>query len=313
MEDYFNSKNLVTLIVKWKYQLFVIVIAAILLSAFFSGPIFITPLFKSYAVMYPSNVSPYSTENETEQMIQILQSKDIRDSLIKKFDLAKHYGIDPKYEYYLSTMLWEWNQKVKINKTPYEAVTIEVYDKDANTASAMVDAMIDFYNLKVRSLHREKFGEVIINFREVWEMKRKDLDSLKQRAEDLGTQYGILDFPNQTKEVMRAYLGSGSLYNKKEAERLKKNLEEKGGEMMLLGELMKSESGTYSQYKLDYDRAVQNYNRNYTYVNLLNKPFPADKKAYPIRWIIMIISTIATLLVAIIVIGIIDHRKIKLQ
>jgi hypothetical protein len=261
--------------------------------------------------MYPSNVSPYSTESETEQMIQILQSKDIRDSLIKKFDLAKHYGIDPKYEYYLSTMLWEWNQKVKINKTPYEAVTIEVYDRDPNTASAMVDAMIDFYNLKVRSLHKEKFGEVIINFREVWEMKLKDLDSLKQRAEDLGTQYGILDFPNQTKEVMRAYLGSGSQYNKKEAERLKKNLEEKGGEMMVLGELMKSEAGTYSQYKLDYDRAVQNYKRNYTYVNLLNKPFPADKKAYPIRWIIMIVSTISALLIAILVIGIIDHRKIK--
>jgi hypothetical protein len=311
MEDYFKSKNLVSLIVKWKYQLSMIAVAAILLSAFFSGPIFITPLFKSYAVMYPSNVSPYSTENETEQMIQILQSKDIRDSVIKKFDLPKHYGIDPKYEYYISTMLWEWNQKVKINKTPYEAVTVEIYDKDPNIASAMVDAMIDFYNLKVRSLHREKFGEVIINFREVWEMKRKDLDSLKQRAEDLGTQYGILDFPNQTREVMRAYLGSGSQYNKKEAERLKKNLEEKGGEMMLLGELMKSESGTYSQYKLDFDRAVQNYKRNYTYVNLLNKPFPADKKAYPIRWIIVIISTISALLIAILVIGILDHRNIK--
>jgi len=313
MEDYFKSKTLVSLIVRWKYQLSVIAVAAIILSAFFSGPIFITPLFKSYAVMYPSNVSPYSTENETEQMIQIMQSKDIRDSVIKKFDLPKHYGIDPKYEYYLSTMLWEWNQKVKINKTPYEAVTIEVYDKDPNIASAMVDAMIDFYNLKVRSLHREKFGEVIINFREVWEMKRKELDSLKQRAEDLGTQYGILDFPNQTREVMRAYLGSGSQYNKKEAERLKNNLEEKGGEMMLLGELMKSESGTYSQYKLDFDRAVQNYKRNYTYVNLLNKPFPADKKAYPIRWIIMVISTISALLIAILVIGILDHRNIKSQ
>lgn len=312
MEDYFNSKNIVSLTVKWKYQLSVIAVAAILLSAFFSGPIFITPLFKSYAVMYPSNVSPYSTENETEQMIQILQSKDIRDSVIKKFDLAKHYKIDPKYEYFTSTMLWEWSQKVKVNKTPYEAVTIEVYDKDPNIASAMVDAMIDFYNLKVRSLHKEKFGEVIINFRAIWEMKRKDLDSLKQQAEDLGTNYGLLDFPNQTKEVMRAYLGGGS-YNKKEAERLKKNLEEKGGEMMLLGALMKSESESYSTYKLDFDRAVQNYNRNYTYVNLLNKPFPADKKAYPIRWIIMIVSTIAALLIAIIVIGIIDHRKIKSQ
>lgn len=111
---------------------------------------------------------------------------------------------------------------------------------------------------------------------------------------------------------MRAYLGGGS-YNKKEAERLKKNLEEKGGEMMLLGALMKSESESYSTYKLDFDRAVQNYNRNYTYVNLLNKPFPADKKAYPIRWIIIIVSTIAALLIAILVIGIIDHRKTKSQ
>ena len=110
---------------------------------------------------------------------------------------------------------------------------------------------------------------------------------------------------------MRAYLGSGSQYNKKEAERLKKNLEEKGGEMMLLGELMKSEAGTYSQYKLDYDRAVQNYKRNYTYVNLLNKPFPADKKSYPIRWIIMIISTISAVLIGILVLSIIDHRKVN--
>ena len=58
-------------------------------------------------------------------------------------------------------------------------------------------------------------------------MKVRDLDSLKQKAEELGTKYGLLDFPNQTKEVMRAYLGGGSS-NRKEVERLKKNLEGKG-------------------------------------------------------------------------------------
>jgi hypothetical protein len=311
MEEYFSSKRVIDILVKWKYHLAIITVAAILLSAFFSGPIFITPLFKSFAVMYPSNVSPYSTENETEQMIQIFQSKDIRDSIIKKFDLAKHWGIDPGFKYYTSTMLWEWSQKVKINKTPYEAVSIEVYDKDPNIACDMVSTMIDQYNLKVRNLHKEKFGEVIINYQGVWKMKRNDLDSLKLRAEELGTKYGILDFPNQTKEVMRAYLGSGS--NRKEAERLKKNLEEYGGEMMLIAELMKSEAGTYSQYKLDYDRAMQNYLREYTYVNILNKPFPADKKAYPIRWIIVVISTLAALFIGIVVIGLIDNKRFRNQ
>jgi len=311
MEEYFSSKRIMDILVKWKIQLGVIIVAAIILSAFFSGPIFITPLYKSFAIMYPSNVAPYSTENETEQMIQIFQSRDIRDSLIRKFDLAKHYGIDPAYKYYTSTMLWEWGQKVKVNKTPYEAVSIEIYDRDPAVACAMVEEMIAQYNLKVRTLHKEKFEEVIFNFREVWAKKVQDLDSLKAKAEELGTKYGLLDFANQTKEVMRAYLGSSGSYNKKEAERLKKNLEEKGGEMLLLANLMKSESDAYSQYKLDYDRAIQNYLRKYTYVNILNKPFPADKKAYPIRWIIVVISTLAALFIGIIVIGIIDSRKVR--
>ena len=158
MEDYFNSKDIISLIIKWKYHLLAIAVAAVILSAFFSGPIFITPLFKSYAVMYPSNVSPYSTENETEQMIQIMQSKDIRDSIIRKFDLAKHWKIDPNYEYYTSTMLYEWSEKVKISKTPYEAVTLEVWDRDPKVANGMVNAMMDYYNLKVRSLHRKNSG-----------------------------------------------------------------------------------------------------------------------------------------------------------
>ena len=33
------------------------------------------------AVIYPANVSPYSSESETEQMYQILQSQDITDSV----------------------------------------------------------------------------------------------------------------------------------------------------------------------------------------------------------------------------------------
>ncbi|MCX6252653.1 MAG: hypothetical protein NTX61_18115 [Bacteroidetes bacterium] len=313
MEEYFSSKRIINILVRWKYHLAIIAVVAILLSAFFSGPIFITPLFKSFAIMYPSNVSPYATENETEQMIQIFQSKDIRDTVIKKFNLAQHYGIDLYYKYFLSTMLWEWGNRVKINKTPYEAVVLEVYDQDPIVASDMANTMIDCYNMKVRNLHKEKFQEVVENFRQVTELKRKDLDSLKARAEELGTKYGVLDFPNQTKEVMKAYLGSSSMYNKKEAERLKKSLEENGGEMMLLGELMKSEAGTYSQYKLDFDRAIQNYQRQYTYVNLLNKPFPADKKSYPVRWIIILVSTIAAMFIAIMVIGFIEDRKFKKQ
>jgi uncharacterized protein involved in exopolysaccharide biosynthesis len=307
MEDYFKSKSLINILFRWKLHLAVIVVAAALLAAIFSSSVFITPLFKSFAVLYPSNISAYADESLSEQMMQVLQSKDIRDSVIKKFDLPRHYGIDTKYEYYTSTMLWEFTKNVKISKTPYDAVTIEVWDKDPKVACDMVTEIMNQYNFKLRGLHKEKFGEVVNNYRTVTNYKRMELDSLQQRSQELGVKYGLLDYPNQTREVMRAYLSGGGKGG--EVSRLKKNLEEKGGEREMVSNLMVAITKDYSAFKLDYDRAVLDLNRNYTYVNVLNKPFVADKKGYPVRWVIVVVSALASLFLAIIVIGIIESRR----
>jgi hypothetical protein len=310
MEDYFKSKKLIQILIHWKLHLAVIIAAAAILAAFFSSSIFITPLFKSFAVLYPSNISAYADESLSEQMIQVLQSKDIRDSVVAKFDLPRHYGIDPGYEYYTSTLLWEYSQNVKISKTPYAAVIIEVWDKDPKVACDMVNEIMNQYNFKLRGLHKEKFREVVTNYRTVTNYKRMELDSLQQRSQELGVKYGLLDYPNQTREVMRAYLsGGGSGSRGGEVNRLKKNLEEKGGEREMLSNLMIAITKDYSAFKLDYDRAVLDLNRNYTYVNVLNKPFVADKKGYPVRWVIVVVSALASLFLAVVVIGIIESRR----
>jgi uncharacterized protein involved in exopolysaccharide biosynthesis len=314
MEDYFKSKSLINILFRWKVHLAVIVVVAAVLAAFFSSSIFITPLFKSFAVLYPSNISAYADESLSEQMIQVLQSKDIRDSLVLKFDLPRHYGIDPNYEYYTSTLLWEFSKNVKISKTPYDAVTIEVWDKDPKVACDMVNEIMNQYNFKLRGLHKEKFSEVVSNYRTVTDYKRRELDSISQRSQELGVKYGLLDYPNQTREVMRAYLsGGGSGSRGSEVNRLKKNLEEKGGEREMISNLMVAITKDYSAFKLDYDRAVLDLNRNYTYVNVLNKPFPADKKGYPVRWVIVVVSALASLFLAVIVIGIIESRRKRPQ
>ncbi|MCX6283211.1 MAG: hypothetical protein NTW31_03100 [Bacteroidetes bacterium] len=306
MDNFFNNVKLLDLVIKWKYHLLAVIIAAILLSVLFSSPIFITPLYKSYAVVYPSNISPYSTENETEQMIQMLGSKDIRDSVIHKFNLAKHWRTDSTYEYFMSTMVFFWEQRVKIGKTPNEAVEIEVLDPDPQIASDMAMAIVNYYNIKVRSLHKEKFGEVVENYNYIMAKKRQYIDSLGKEVVALGTKYGILEYGGQTREVMRAYfLNKGS----SEVQKYRRNLEEHGGEVMKLDEMIRSESGTFAQLKLDADRALMDYNRKYTHANLLSKPFPADKKSFPVRWLIVVMSTLAALLLALIVASIIENRK----
>lgn len=291
-------------------QLIVVVVAAVLLSAFFSSPIFITPLFKSTCLLYPSNISPYSDESETEQSVQIFQSRDIRDSLVKRFNLAKHWGIDSGYKYFESTLIWEYSQKVHVNKTQFEAVEIEVLDHDPIMARDLVQGMLDAYNNKIRAMHKSKFGEVVKNYNYIMGVKKGYLDSLKTRAQDLGLQYGLLDFQGQTREVTRAYLstGGGSVRSA-EAKAMKKNMEEKGGEMLMLSEMLRAESDAYSTMKLDADRALLDYNRDYTYVNVLSKPSVADKKSYPVRWLIVVFSTLSAFFLALLIIGVIEKNK----
>lgn len=314
MESQFYQINILQLLLKWKFHLAIIVVIAVILAAVFSSAVFITPKYESNAVVYPANISPYSDESETEQMLQIFQSSDIRDNVIRKFDLAKHWEIDSSYKYFYTTMLWEYSQNVKIGKTPYEGVSIEVLDKDPQIACDMVNAIMDGYNNKVKQLHEIKFGEVVKMYERAIRKKRNYIDSLENHFFELSAEYGLLDYTSQSREIARGYLrtidGSGASHiNKSEVLRLKENIEKKGGEFIYLQFLFEKEADKYSTLKMDYDQAVMDFDRQFTYLNVITKPFVADKKAYPVRWLIVVISAIASLFIAFLVILIIENYK----
>lgn len=161
MESYFNNINLFKIFANWKWHFFIIAIAAVVLAFIFSSPIFLKPRFKSTAILYPSNISPYSDESQTEQMLQWLNSQDIKDSVMRKFDLATHYKIDSSEKYFNSIMLSLYDKNVRISKTQYESIEITVTDTDPVIARDMANAVMDFCNKKIRAIHRVKFAEVL--------------------------------------------------------------------------------------------------------------------------------------------------------
>ncbi len=316
MESQFYQINILKVLLKWKMHLVVIVVAAVVVSAIVSG--FITPKFKSFAVVYPSNISSYYDESETEQMLQIMQSRDISDQIIDKYNLSEHYDIDTSYKYYYSTMMYEYSQNVRISKTPYEGVNIEVLDKDPVYARDMVNSMIDLYNLKVRSLHNEKFGEVVAMYKRALDAKEAYLKSLEDRLYVLSTQYGLLDYSVQSREVTRGYLKTidgtgGNNVNTKEVLKLKGNIEKRGGELIVLTRQIQDEASKYVDLKKEYEMAQMDLDRNYTYTNIITKPFVSDKKAYPVRWLIVVVSALAVFFLTFMVILIVENRRGLLQ
>lgn len=314
MDNFFNSSNLLNLLNKWKYHLLIIVSIAAILAIIFSSPMFITPMFKSHAVVYPGNVVSYSDESETEQMLQIMNSQDIIDSTIDKFDLARHYEIDRDYEYFRTALLDEYNQNVKISKTLYESVLIEVFDKDADTAKLMVNSILDFYNKKVGRLHKTKYQEVVTMYADQLSRKRQNLDSLKQIMYELGTEYGLFEYEYQSQEIMRGYLktltGSGAdRVNNKEVKRLLESMESKSGQLIEVVQMIQDESRSYVEVKLDYELALRFLNAEMTYSNIISEPFVSDKKSYPVRWLIVVVVTIAAFVFSLLAILFIEKRK----
>ena len=313
MGIFFNSSELLSLINKWKIHLLVIVGLAAVLAVVFSGPTFITPLFKSTAVLYPANVESYSEESETEQMLQIFQSQDITDSIINKFNLDDHYEIDKDYKYYNTVLYYEYSEKVKIGKTPFESVLIEVLDKSPDTASQIVQSIINFYDKKVGRLHKTKYREVANMYRIQLMQKEESIDSLKNILRVLGEEYGIIEYNNQSQEIMEGYLGTfdgnSSKINNKEVERLKSNMESHSGQLLEVIEMLQSEARSYVVVKLDYEMALRFLASDMTYSNIISSPFVSDKKEYPVRWIIVVVSVIAALVFSMLVIIIIENKK----
>lgn len=314
MDNYFNNTSLIRLLFKWKYHLAVVFILAVVFGAIFSGPAFITPLYKSEAIAYPANINSYSDESETEQMLQILQSQTIVDSVIQRFNLLEHYEINPEYPYWRTVLHRRYNENVKIGKTPYEAISIVVTDKDPEVASAMASSILDLYDFKIASMHRDKRFEVVLMYRKQLDAKIKLIDSLKSRMEYLGSTYGLIDYSAQSQEIMRGFLktfdGSDSRnVNTKAVVELKENIEKLGGDLLATVEMLQHESRTYVDIKVDYEQEMRFYQSNLTYSNIISPPFPSDKKAYPVRWIIVGLSAVGALLISILVIFIIENKR----
>ena len=119
MVDYFNNMYLINLFRKWWKHLLIITLTTAILSVLFSSPLFIRPKYKSYSTIYPSNLINYSNETVTEQMLQVFKSDDIRDTVLKKLNLIKHYEIDTLKPHYKTNLHKEWDANVTIHKTEY--------------------------------------------------------------------------------------------------------------------------------------------------------------------------------------------------
>lgn len=302
--------------IRRRFLHFVIIgIIAIVLSAFLSSPMFITPKFRSTARVYPSNLGEMSEESYTEQMLEIMRSVDIKLRMIGAFNLGEVYGIpreDPKY---LSYMLGIYDKHVNEAKTEFETVQISVLDKDPARAAAMCDSMILFYNEKVREMHSAKHWELVKVLQNDITKRTAERDSIKQILDQLRAQTDIFDIVAQEPEITRGYMralagGTSGSADRKEITRIYDNLLAKGADVHILERRFESLVQAINELRSSLDKSLSEAQKKITYAHVVQKPLIPDDKATPVRWVIVALTLASSLFLALLVFMFLDSKKI---
>ncbi|MEN9332264.1 MAG: hypothetical protein RLZZ94_1354 [Bacteroidota bacterium] len=305
---------LLRIIKKWRKHLSICFFGSIVVGFIISLPIFMKPMFKSSAVLYPANLSPYSKETPTEQMVQLLNSEDVRDSLVKELHLFKHYKIDsvngfPRYE-----MMKMLNENISVSKNQYEAIEVDVIDEDPKMAQRICQSLIHFMDIKAISLIHTRALEVAEVNKKSMENEKLLLDSLDNAITALRDSTGITDFESQigsfSREYYRSMAAGGVNGNMAKAQQY---LESKGAEYMTLKEVVRNSRDAYTNYRKNYEAAINDAKKELNFHNMVSPPLVPEKKDSPKRAIVMILFTLSAMLIAIVSAVYIEQYRDKLK
>lgn len=289
-----------------KNLILILVIVAVsgIAGVIFSSKAFMEPRFKSTAVVYPINLVLHSDESETEQMLQLLAQEDIKQAVLDEFKLYERWDLkpgDPEYRYW-SNLLYQ--ERVSIGPTRYESVEITCQDEDPVVARDMVLRIIEKFNESTREGDREVHDEYV-KLKD-WEMGSLNhvIDSLEARIQKIRVDEGILDYPTQSERLVEGYmemLSSGASQAKiKEVKDMMARLAEKGTELEVLIEKVDNLKGYHTALAKDMIMAGSKRGADLDYAKVVVEPQVADKKHYPIRWLIVLMSLLLGALAAVI-------------
>ncbi|REJ84450.1 MAG: hypothetical protein DWQ44_09430 [Bacteroidetes bacterium] len=346
---YLESTSLLILLIRWRKPLLIVFFMSLIGSVIFSGPAFITPKYRSSVIFFPAHTNSISkslldqhtsgkqdllafgAEEESEQMLQILHSDLIRETIIKRFGLLEHYGIGPEEKYPLTKLKKEFRANISFSRTEFLSVRIDVLDKDPKLAAAIANEIAALADTLKNSMQNERAQAALSLLVRAIDEKKESVrlkeDSLKNiRAK------GVIDYKNQSliwnEEYAKAFSDfsneraalsvleqykspeDSSVINTKAriqgAKSRVENLQVKlnlladlGGASVSLNEELSLEREELSRMQEQLGKLKIDANQNLSSKFTVNQAYPAEEKSYPVRWLIILITVSGAMMISI--------------
>jgi uncharacterized protein involved in exopolysaccharide biosynthesis len=321
----FDSIGLLSLLLKWKKQLVIVFVSTVIISVIVSY--LITPKFKSTVILFPAKTSSLSKslltdkvgnhndllelgdEEEAEQMLQILNSDEIREQICSKYNLMHHYKIKETDNFPRTKLMKEYEDNISFKRTEFQSVRIDVLDKNPDTASMIANDIAALLDSVKNRMQRERAEQALSIVKDEYEHAKKMVKSISDSLTEL-RKLGIHEYEVQVERYTEYYskaLLEGKANVAKELDQKMKQLAEYGSAYVELRNQLPEEQQKLSELKARFEEAKVDATRFVPHKFVVNKAFPAEKKSYPIRWLIVVVSVISSLLMAALIILAIEN------
>lgn len=318
-----SSQNLLLFLFRNRKALLVAPLIAAVAAAIFSGPWFITPLYESSVVVFPSTTnSPskallpqntyqdedfleFGAEEQAEQLLQVLSSDAIFDTITTRFKLIEHYDLDPSSPTLRTDLHEEFSDKISFERTQFMSVRISVLDQDPQMAADMANAIVDLLDRVKSRIQRERAAVGLNLVKNEYQKVRQELRDMEDEIKALRRK-GVHEYEGQSMVVSEQYataIAEGR--NEKTIKQLKSVLDtlaKYGGRYVALRDelhLMKEEE---VKIKTKLDQARVDAQQVLPATFRVNAAVPADKKKYPVRWLVVVVSALSAFVATMVVI-----------
>lgn len=326
--DTFNSKYLCKLLYEYRKSVLIILALAALLAVFFSSPLFIKPLYKSTTILYPTSSNSkskvllsttfqankdlleFGESEQTEQMLQVLNSNHIRDKVIERYHLMEHYQIKPTEKYPYTRLNKLYDNRIKFRRTEYNAVKITVLDTDPKLAAQIANDIAELFDTTMNSMQREVATKAFLLVETEYKALCNEMAALEDSLNTL-RRYGVFDYESQVEmmsQQLAIELGKG---NKQGVENIQDQLNilaEYGGAYYAISEKLDHDRLQLSLIKTKYEEAKVDATEDITHKFVVTSAVEAERKDYPIRWVIVVITVVTTFLLLIFLLILLDKH-----
>ncbi|MFN3916970.1 MAG: hypothetical protein ACK4K0_04425 [Flavobacteriales bacterium] len=319
-----DSLDFIAFVWSWRKQLIVIGIVAAIVSVIVS--LMLEDKYESVVTLYPAKssrvtfsnlntkpddaISAFGEAEESEQMMQLLESAEIRDYILGKYNLMSHYKIDSTDRFKFTKLYKKYKKNIQFERTRFGSVLIKVLDVNPVKASDMAnDISMMFDSVKNRMIRERAYEEYVVKKRKVEELKIQVdlmLDTMN-RLSEMGVVSG------SARAALTEALANAKDPKTADAIRIQIQNSDKYGS--LLGSyIYKLEllNDRLSDYEAAFEQAEADANMAFTHKFVVEKAFPAERKAWPVRSVMVIVSTFAALFFGVVILLILEKiRKLK--